>query len=278
MAKRKTDSSCTNSESCKTSNSCKFVEKQLLLPTIYKLNLSFGKKVIIGFEEDEQSGDLYPAARLIGKDFIGVSFKTNAWYNFQKDFNTISEYFDTTDDVAEKMRDQQFIKEDFLLLFTISYGQRSIIIEGLQNYCREELDIQNRQDAAKKRRKFNPWAIIIQKNTFDNLKEICVCINERLKKLEAITECVNYCKDILIKRINIEVSKNDFKMDLHSVTHFIKTVRSILEKQICNEVNIKYPIFAEQEFHIIFLELTTIYRTYTAQKVINAAINTSVLE
>lgn len=268
MAKRKINNNCGDSESCETSESCKFVEKQLLLPTIYKLNLSFGKKVIIGFEEDEQSGDLYPAARLIGKDFIGVSFKTNAWHNFQKDFNIISEYFDTTDDVAGKMRDQQFIKEDFLLLFAISYGQRSIIIDGSQNYDKKEDDIQNGQDAANKRRKYSPRAIIMQKNTFDNLKEICVCINERLKNLEAITECVNYCKDILIKRINIEVPKNDFKMDLHSVTHFIKTVRNILEKQICNEVNVKYPIFAEQEFHIIFLELTTIYRTYIAQKVI----------
>jgi hypothetical protein len=272
MAKRKINNSCDISESretSETSESCKFVEKQLLLPTIYKLNLSFGKKVIIGFEEDEQSGDLYPAARLIGKDFIGVSFKTSAWYNFQKNFNIISEYFDTADDVAGRMRDQRLIKEDFLLLFAISYGQRSIIIDGLQNYAKEEeADIQNGQDAAKKRRKYSPRAIIMQKNTFDNLKEICVCINERLKNLDAITECVNYCKDILIKRINIELPKNDFKMDLYSVTHFIKTVRNILEKQICNELNVKYPIFAEQEFHIIFLELTTIYRTYIAQKVI----------
>ena len=105
MAKRKINNSCDGSESSETSEPCKFVEKQLLLPTIYKLNLSFGKKVIIGFEEDEQSGDLYPVARLIGKDFIGVSFKTNAWYNFQKDFNIISEYFDTTDDVAGRMHD-----------------------------------------------------------------------------------------------------------------------------------------------------------------------------
>jgi len=54
--------------------SYKFYEKQLLLPTIYKLNLSFSKKMIIGFEE-QKSDDLFPVVRLVGKDFIGILFK-----------------------------------------------------------------------------------------------------------------------------------------------------------------------------------------------------------
>jgi len=71
---------------------------------------------------------------------------------------------------------------------------------------------------------------IIQKITFDNLKEICVCINERLKRLEVITECVNYCKNVLIKQLLTEIRKNDFKVDLYSIIHFIKTVRNIPKK------------------------------------------------
>jgi len=52
--------------------------------------------------------------------------------------------------------------------------------------------------------------------------------------------------------------------------HFIKTVRNILQKQICDDLNGKYPSLTEreQEFHIIFLELTTIYCAYIAQGVI----------
>lgn len=267
MAKRKMNNNSGDSEFCETNESCKDFEKQLLLPTIYKLNLSFGKKVIIGFEE-QKDGDLYPTVRLIGKDFIGVSFKADAWYNFQKEFNIISEYFDSEDAVANKIRDQQFIRQNFSLLFTISYGQRSIIIDRAQIYVDED-NIQNDQDESKKKkRKYNPRAIIMQKTTFDNLKEICVCINERLRRLEVITECVNYCKNILVKQLHIEIHKNAFKMDLYSVTHFIKTVRSLLEKQIYDELNLKYPSFTEQEFHIIFLELTTLYRVYVAQRVI----------
>jgi len=266
MAKRKMNNDNDDSEFRKTNESYKFYEKQLLLPTIYKLNLSFGKKVIIGFEE-QKSSDLYPVVRLVGKDFIGVSFKADAWYNFQKEFHIISEYFDSEDAVANKMRDQQFIKQDFLLLFTISYGQRSIVIDRSQNYDEED-NIQNNQDVKKKKRKYSSQSITIQKITFDNLKEICVCINERLRRLEAITECVNYCKNVLIKQLHTEIRKNDFKVDLCSIMHFIKTVRNILEKQICDDLNGKYPSLTEQEFHIIFLELTTIYCAYIAQGVI----------
>jgi len=57
--------------------------------------------VIIGFEK-QKSSDLYPVVRLVGKDFIGESFKADAWYNFQKEFHVISEYFDSEDAVANK--------------------------------------------------------------------------------------------------------------------------------------------------------------------------------
>lgn len=263
MAKRKINNSNNDGTSHEISESPKIFEKQLLLPTIYKLNLSFGKKVVIGFEE-QKDGDLYPVIRLIGKDFIGLSFKADAWYNFQKEFNTISEYFDSEDAVANEMRDQQFVKQDFSLLFTISYGQRCIIIDRLQN-CDEE---EEEDESKKKKRKYSPRAIIMQKTTFDNLREICVCINERLRRLEAIAECVNYCQHLLIKQLHIEIRKNDLKMDLCTVIQFIKNVRNILEKQTYDELNAKYSLFTEQEFHIIFLELTTIYRASIAQKII----------
>jgi len=74
-----------DSEFRKTNESHKFYEKQLLLPTIYKINLSFGKKVIISFKE-QKSSDLYPVVQLVGKDFIEVSFKADACYNFQRNF------------------------------------------------------------------------------------------------------------------------------------------------------------------------------------------------
>jgi len=165
------------------------------------------------------------------------------------------------------MRDQQFIKQGFLLLFMISYGQRSKVIDRSQNYDKED-NIQNDQDEKKKKRKYSPQSITIQKITFDNLKEICVCINEHLRRLEAIIECVNYCKNVLIKQLHTDIRKNAFKVDLCSIMHFIKIVRNILEKQICNDLNGKYPSLIEQEFHIIFFELTTIYCAYIAQGVI----------
>jgi len=55
---------------------------------------------------------------LSGKDFIEVLFKADVWYNFQKKFRIISEYFNSEEAVANKMLDQQFMKYDFFTTFT----------------------------------------------------------------------------------------------------------------------------------------------------------------
>jgi len=48
-------------------------------------------------------------------------------------------------------------------------------------------------------------------------------MHQRVPKcLETITQCVNYCINVLIK-LHTEIHKNDFKVDLCSIIHFIKT-------------------------------------------------------
>lgn len=56
-----------NLEFPETNKMCKFLEKQFLLSTIQKLNLSFDKKVFIGFEEQMM---IYT---LCSSDIIGFS-------------------------------------------------------------------------------------------------------------------------------------------------------------------------------------------------------------
>ena len=234
-------------------------EKQLLLPTIYGLNRSFTKKVLIGFQEEKKDGQLYPIIRLIGNDFSGISFNTNAWCCFQKQFNAVSEYLNgESDNTYELWNQQQITTREFLITFSISYGQRSIIIEKL------EVLKENDEKESKKKKPYR--CVIMQKSTFDNLKELCICINERLNHLERIIICVNLCKDALVKWLRTEIQeKNEFEMVLYSVKNVVKKENKIIENYIREYLNIKYPTFVEHEFRIIFLELTTMYQIYISQ-------------
>lgn len=241
---------------CETSTSFTLFEKQLLLPTLYGLNRSFTKKIIIGFKEQED-GCLYPSVRLIGNDYSGISFNTESWRSFQEQFNTVSEYLNGEYNVNGP-GDQRITTQHFLIFFTISYGQRAIAIEKKSEVLRDE-----KNEESKKKKPYH--YIIMQKITFDNLKEICVCVNERLNYLEKIIMCVNHCKDVLVKLLHTKIRENKLQPNLYTIKNLINTENTTIENQIRESLNIKFPTFTEQEFRMIFLELTTIYQFYILQ-------------
>lgn len=252
---------------CKIPTTFTLFEKQLLSPTLYGLNRSFTKKIIIGFE-DQGDGSFYPATRLIGHDFSGISFNIEAWQRFQEHFDTVSRYLDGEYNDVNEMWDQRIVTQNFSIYFTMSYGQKAIAIEKAEVLKGEkEEDKHNDQQIKESKKKKLYHCVIMQKTTFDNLKEICVCINERLNHLERISVCVNQCKDNLIQLLHTEMAKNGFNADIHTIKNLIKTKSNIIENQIREDLKVKYPAFIEQDFHIIFLELTTTYQYYIFQRV-----------
>ena len=66
--------------------------------TLYALNKSFTKKIIVGLEYDEsigRFGDEYYkfVVRLLSNDFEGVAFLYNDWEEFKTSFDGIDKYF-----------------------------------------------------------------------------------------------------------------------------------------------------------------------------------------
>lgn len=256
---------------CKTSTSFTLFEKQLLLPALYGLNRSFTKKIIIGFEDrEEEDSSFYPATRLVGNDFTGISFNIEAWQRFQEHFDTVSRYLDGGYDNVNEMWDERIVTPDFSIFFTMSYGQKAIVIEKPEEELRDgqQEDKHNNQQKKESKKKKLYHCVVMQKVTFDNLKEICDCVNERLNYLEKITMCVNKCKDSLIKLLHTEIGKNGIKADIYTIKNIIKTKSNIIENQIREDLKPKYPSFIEREFRIIFLELTTIYQFYISRYVL----------
>ena len=66
--------------------------------TLYPLNKSFTKKVIVGLEYDETADKLddecyKPVVRLLSNDFEDVAFSCDDWEDFKPSFNDIDKYF-----------------------------------------------------------------------------------------------------------------------------------------------------------------------------------------
>lgn len=149
---------------------------QLMLPTIYGLNKSFGKKVYLGLE-CVNSGLLDIVIRLTGPDFNGLSFNLNSWQNFVAGFEYIARFFKNSRD-NRSMLDQKIIGCGFSVHFTIAHRDRAIEIElhdddNETKYTGREPKLTKRYGSS----------IVMKKPTFEVLETILPCIQARLKYL-----------------------------------------------------------------------------------------------
>ena len=61
-----------------------------LLPTIFSLNASLTKKVVISIEYDNNVQNFIPKLRLIGCDFIGLQLNEETWTDFKRMFEEVT--------------------------------------------------------------------------------------------------------------------------------------------------------------------------------------------
>lgn len=161
---------------------------QLMLPTIYGLNKSFGKKVYLGLE-CSHFGLLDIVVRLTGPDFNGLSFSMNGWRNFVAGFEYISKFFKSLNN--RSMLDQKIIGCGFSVHFTIAHRDKAI-----------EIEMDNDDDARKhdgpepKLSKRYGSTIVMKKQTFESLESIVPCIEARLQYLNKALPSYN---EILIE-------------------------------------------------------------------------------
>ena len=91
--------------------------------TLYRLNKSFTKKVIVGLEYDETADKLdnegyKPVGRLLSNDFEGGAFSCDDKEDFKTSFNDIDKYFRGLD---TGLKDQKIYSNGWILKFTTSH-------------------------------------------------------------------------------------------------------------------------------------------------------------
>ena len=148
--------------------------------TLYALNKSFTKKVIVGLEYDEIvdkfDDECYkPVVRLVSNDFEGVAFSYDDWEDFKNSFNDVDKYFHGLDN---GLKDQKIYGNGWTLKFTTSHQDKAIEID------------EDRRPGVGRIKRFR-YSLIIKKVTFDCLQEfIAKFVDTHLKYLSSIASSV----------------------------------------------------------------------------------------
>ena len=97
--------------------------KGQLFSSIYGLNKTYTKKVLVGLEYDDEKRIFAPKVQLVGNDFIGIGFNPVEWRSLVNTFPHIDEYFRS---YSTSYTDQQIVGCSFILRFTTAHSDKAI--------------------------------------------------------------------------------------------------------------------------------------------------------
>lgn len=232
---------------------------QLMLSTLYGLNRTFSKKVIVGLEIGPD-GLGQVSIRLLGNDFVGIRFSIQNWRNFESSFDHIRRFFATSRDNTE-MLDQRIMGTGFNVRFTISHHDKAIEIEEGED-C-------DSQPAAKKFRR----SLIMKAATFWNLRRYTTCINAKILHLVMILPSWNYVEQKTVEKAEEIAAKGenlftDFDTNVLADPEFLTSdFKRMLEELRENDL----PELSIEEMDVIYNEV--IYLKFVSDKVFKNVLN-----
>lgn len=250
-------------------------DNHLLLSTTYGLNNSLTKKVVVGLGL-HLNDKFEPVIRLISNSCGGICLKPSTWSKLADIFDLIDDYyaFDINDG-SQWPLDNIDVDEHCRVFFTTAHNQRAIrfdVLNGPTDTARQESHAddgnqeQEEEDAqppaAKKAKLFQPL-IVMQKTTFEGLKTVYVCVDERLRRLERLNPDVNRCKDLYLNHVAAAVKRSPVKdYSLHRLAQAASKVYGAARETIAQAY--PDPVFAKHYLDIVLLELTRLFPAYIA--------------
>lgn len=165
--------------------------KGQLLSSVYGLNRTYSKKVVVGLEFDDEKRLFVPKVRLIGIDFIGIVFNQKEWDSLIGTFMPIEDYFENH---ISNFTDRQIVGANFSLRFTTAHSDKAIQIEELM-HPKKDGDCGQMMSFKKTYRR----SIVMKRSTFEKLRHVTDCVRAKLEYLSSIQNSVEFFADQLGK-------------------------------------------------------------------------------
>ena len=164
--------------------------KGQLFSSIYGLNRTYTKKVLVGLEFDDEKRLFVPKVRLIGNDFIGIAFDQKEWDSLLGTFMPMEDYFENH---ISNFADRQIVGCNFTLKFTTAHSDKAVQIEELLRPTKNG-DCAQMMSFKKYRR-----SIVMKRSTFEKLRQVTDCVRAKLEYLSSIEKSVEFFADQLGK-------------------------------------------------------------------------------
>ena len=168
-----------------------------LLSTVFALNTSLTKKVVISIEYDNNVQNFIPKIRLIGRDFVGLQLNEETWTDFKRVLEEVTMFFCSHN---QKILGKRITIGNLCLNLTTSHSDRAL--EIYENT--DEVD-----DSRGQKKKY-VQNIVYKFNTFTNLKKLIKCIDCKFAELKKITNQLDGLLNELVKKLyaNIQHPKD----------------------------------------------------------------------
>lgn len=172
----------------------KSVRMDRLLSSVYSINSSQTKKVVISLEYDNKFQQFEPKLRLTGNDSNEVPFTVEEWGELRSIFGDINlfygSYRQTT--LGERLSTNKHSVKLFMW-----NSDRAIEITEI---C-DEVD-----DGQTRKKKYVP-AIIYKFTTFENLTKIVRCIDNKFTELKNVADVLDRVIDEFVKYLEVKLEK-----------------------------------------------------------------------
>lgn len=251
------DTQAASREEFSDNGTWKNFQNSLLCATTYQLNYSGTKKAFVGLTYDETLKKYKPTIQLKNSYYSrGLDFEINTWEEIQHKLQDISRYFNSSSPNLCIQQQERIKLSKIDIILTTSYGMKSVM------FCQHtpEPDTEDSPYIPKKKRAVAP-SITMQKRTFEGLKSVIVCINERSRRLERVLSEINECKDslmdVLEKRLTLYHYEN--VNTEQTVKNLIFEERHSIKEKLLQTFNPQDSVFIQHYFDIVFLEMIILH-------------------
>ncbi|XP_048515905.1 uncharacterized protein LOC125502155 [Athalia rosae] len=248
-------------------------DRHLLLSSKYGLNASWSKKLTVGLRL-RMNGTFEPVVRLINNYSSGVSLGLEGWASLIANLPKLEEYFVKKDAPGDNLfalvNNTIALDGGCSLRFTTAHGAKVIAFYStetsgngddatIENSTQEDDEEDTTTQGAKRRKVYTP-VIVMQKVTFDGLKHIACCANERLLQLDALLGDVNRSKESVVRYFASIITARKIKaptlQQIHgAVCDDIETAREV----VCLQFDIG---FRDYFFDIVYCEMMRLFLSY----------------
>lgn len=186
-----------------------------LFNSIFGLNKSFTKKLLVGLEFEDLTEKKYkPVVRLLANDFHGVKFTIDSWKQFTNVFDDVSKWF--YEDSEKKLLDRKIYGDGWTIRYTQSHSNKTVEVEE---------DIRTPGTAIKRFRR----SIVMAEVSFKFMKNYLIhCVDLKLKHLKSLCESASLVINCLLDHVYFAAS---IAQDAQVLVFSKKIVNDIIENR-----------------------------------------------